>query len=63
MFTKAGSFMFTGTRLMRSGKVGGLITTEEMAKQGLSTTRTWEETALISASGFILPALFTSYKQ
>jgi len=58
MFTKAGSFMFTGTRLMRSGKVGGLITTEEMAKQGLSTTRTWEETALISASGFILPALF-----
>ncbi len=58
MFTKAGSFMFTGTRLMRSGKVGGLITTEEMVKQGLSTTRTWEETALISASGFILPALF-----
>ena len=29
-----------------------------MAKQGLSTTRTWEETALITASGFILPALF-----
>ena len=58
MFTKGGSFLFTGSRLLRSGKVGGLITTEEFAKQGLSDTRTWEETAIISASGFLLPAIF-----
>ena len=58
MFTKGGSFLFTGSRLLRSGKVGSLITTEEFAKQGLSDTRTWEETAIISASGFLLPAIF-----
>jgi len=58
MFTKGGSFLFTGSRLLRSGKVGGLITTEEFTKQGLSDTRTWEETAIISASGFLLPAIF-----
>jgi len=58
MFTKAGRFMMTGSRLMRSGKVGSMITTEEAIKQGISPTRTFEEGVLISASGFLLPALF-----
>ena len=50
--------MFTGSRIERSVKLGTIITAEESIKQGISDTRKWEETVLISASGFILPALF-----
>ena len=57
-FTKAGRFLFTGSRIERSIKLGTIITAEESIKQGISDTRKWEETVLISASGFILPALF-----
>jgi len=60
-FTKAGSFLFTGNKLSKSIKLGSMITVEESIKQGLSDTRAWEDTVLITASGFVIPALFPSF--
>tara|TARA_A100001515_G_C4591972_1_gene216301 strand:+ start:4507 stop:7722 length:3216 start_codon:yes stop_codon:yes gene_type:complete len=58
LFTKAGSIVIQGNRMKRMAAGGGLIGGEEAIKQGLTDERTTTEGALITAAGFIVPALF-----
>jgi len=60
MFTKGANFVLRGSRASRMTKIGSIIGIEEAIKQGISDERTWQETALITAGGFIIPALFPS---
>ena len=57
-FTKAGRYAFTGSRLARSAKFGSTVALEETAKRYIDDNRPVSDTVLISAGGFILPALF-----
>jgi len=59
-FTKAGSLLMTGSRLKRAAGFGGIVTAEELSKRMLTDERPMHETALISAGGFIIPAMFPS---
>ena len=58
MFSKAGKFLFTGSRLARGTKAGTLIGGEEQVKRMFNEDRSALESTLITAGGFILPALF-----
>ena len=58
MFSKAGKFLFTGSRLARGTKAGSLVAAEEQGKRLLNEDRSALESTLITAGGFILPALF-----
>ena len=58
MFSKAGRFLFTGSRLARGAKAGTLIGLEEQGKRLLNEDRSALESTLITAGGFVLPALF-----
>ena len=62
MFTKAGQFLMTGSRLARAGKVGGVVAAEEQVKRLFDDKRTTGESALITAGGFIIPSLFPTIK-
>ena len=62
MFTKAGQFLITGSRLARAGKVGGVVAAEEQVKRLFDDKRTTGESALITAGGFIIPSLFPTIK-
>jgi len=59
-FTKAGSLLMSGSRLKRAAGFGGIVTAEELSKRMLTDERPMHETALISAGGFIIPAMFPS---
>ena len=58
MFSKAGRFLFTGSRLNRGFKAGSLVGLEEQGKRLFNEDRSGLESTLITAGGFILPALF-----
>lgn len=62
MFTKAGQFLLTGSRLARATKTGTLITAEETTKRLFNDGRTMGESAIITAGGFIIPSLFPAIK-
>ena len=57
-FSKAGNFLMQGNRLARAVKSGSLVTGEELIKRRLSSDRPVSDTGIISAAGFILPAIF-----
>tara|TARA_R110002020_G_scaffold18231_2_gene63999 strand:+ start:6572 stop:9754 length:3183 start_codon:yes stop_codon:yes gene_type:complete len=58
MFSKAGRFFFTGSRLARGSKVGMALGGEELIKRKLDRARTLTESVLITGGGFVLPAIF-----
>ncbi len=59
-FTKAGSFLMTGSRLKRAAGFGGIVSAEEASKRLFTDERPMNETLIISAGGFIIPAMFPS---
>lgn len=58
MFSKAGRFLFTGSRTARGLKTGTVIGLEEQTKRMFDENRSALESTLITAGGFVLPALF-----
>ncbi len=58
MYSRLGKFFFTGGRLARGSKVGLSLGGEEVIKRKLDKARTLTESTLITAGGFVLPALF-----
>lgn len=58
MFTKGGNFLMQGTRLARSIKAGSAVAGEELIKRKVDPNRSLVDTGIITAGGFILPALF-----
>lgn len=58
MFTKASNFLFQGARLARGIKAGSVIAGEELLKANIDPNRPITDSALITAGGFILPAIF-----
>ena len=60
LFTKAGSWVLTGSRLKRGAMVGGIVGAEEASKRYFDDSRPMIESTLITAGGFIIPALFPS---
>ena len=58
MFTKAGNFLLQGNRLARSIQAGSVIAGEELLKRQVDPNRSLVDTGLITAGGFILPAIF-----
>lgn len=58
MFTKAGNFLLQGTKLARAIKAGSVVAGEELLKRQVDPNRPVSDTALITAGGFILPAIF-----
>jgi len=59
-FTKGGRYLLTGSRLKRSAGFGGIVAAEESSKRLLTDERPLADTLLISAGGFIIPAMFPS---
>ena len=57
-FTKAGKFLITGSRLKRGTAFGGVVGAEELSKRMFTDERSMTETSLITAGGFIIPAMF-----
>ena len=57
-FTKAGKFLITGSRLKRGTAFGGIVGAEELSKRMFTDERSMTETSLITAGGFIIPAMF-----
>ena len=60
LFTKAGSWVLTGSRLKRGAMVGGIVGAEEASKRYFDDSRPMIESTLITAGGCIIPALFPS---
>ena len=58
MFSKGAKFLLSGSRISRGLKAGAMVGAEETGKRFLDDTRTADETVLITAAGFIVPALF-----
>jgi len=57
-FSKASNVLMRGTRLSNSLGMGSLVAGEELVKAQVDPNRPISDTALITAGGFILPALF-----
>ena len=57
MFTKAGNVLLSGNKLSQIAKFGGVLGAEELTKQVLHDNRTVREGMIITAAGFIVPAL------
>ena len=57
MFTKAGRFLFTGSRLSRATKSGVTIAAEEQSKRFFDDTRPISYSMMITAGGFIIPGI------
>ena len=62
MFTKAGRFLFTGSRLSRATKSGVTIAAEEQGKRFFDDTRPISYSMMITAGGFIIPAILPALK-
>ena len=62
MFTKAGRFLFTGSRLSRATKSGVTIAAEEQSKRFFDDTRPISYSMMITAGGFIIPAILPALK-
>jgi len=58
MFTKAGNVLLSGNKLAQISKFGGVLGAEELTKQVLHDNRTVREGMIITAAGFIVPAIF-----
>ena len=58
VFTKAGKFLMTGSKLKTVGGFGGIVAAEEASKRMFTDERSIAETTLITAGGFIIPAMF-----
>jgi len=57
-FSKAGNILLSANRLKKAAGFGGIISAEEASKRVFTDTRTMNESFIISAGGFILPAMF-----